>query len=262
MAEKGSKKTKTTKEVIEEEEVIKVDEEPKAEKEEEKVEDSDEVSLEEGVESKEDEVIGEEEKLDEKPSDYFAKSTVYADDSSTATVEKKFSGKRLMFFLVVIAVSAGIFFAGLMFFNVQFSNMGIPSPLSQPTPTSAPTPEATPTPQPEVNVSDYNTQVLNGSGVSGAAAAVADLLEAEGFEDVAVGNAEDQDMTDTEVQLKAGVPDEVYSIISQALSDYTVVEGEELDDDSQYDVIVIVGQSNEGSDSESDEPTPTQAEEN
>ena len=208
-------------------------------------------------EAEEDEVKVEgESKAEEDPSPYFTRSTVYGDSSQAASVEKRFSGKRLVFFLVAIAVSAGIFFAGLMFFNFQFDSMGIPNPLAQATPTPTVAPTATLTPEPEVDLSELQVQVLNGSGVSGAAADAAALLEEEGFENIEVGNAEDQDLEETEVQLQEGVSSEVYSIISSALSDYSVVEGAELDEDADFDVIVTLGQPNT-TDSDSEEPTET-----
>lgn len=260
MAEKDKKKTKSTKEV-KEEEVIEIDtsdDEVEVEVEKKKV--SQEEEPEEDLGSGPDEVKDEEDKeKSPEPTDYFAKSTVYADDSSSATVEKSFSFKRLLFFLAVIAISAAIFFAGLSFFNFQFSSVGLSNPLSEPTPTVTPTPEATPTPEPELMLSEYSVQVLNGSGVTGAAADVAELLETEGFENVDVGNASDQDYEDTEVQLAEGVSSEVFSIISSALSNYNVVEGAELDEDAEFDIVVTVGQTKESADE--DEPTPTETEE-
>lgn len=197
---------------------------------------------------------------DDKSSPYFTNSNIYA-GSSTSSTQKSFSGKRLVFFLVAIAVSAAIFFAGLMFFKFQFSSIGLTNPFAEATPTPTPEPTSTPTPTPEINLSDYSVQVLNGSGVSGAAAAVASLLEEEGFEGVEVGNAADEDYEETEVQLAEGVPSEVYSIISSALSEYTVVEGAELDEDAEFDIIIVVGQVNSSGDDEDVTPTPEEEEE-
>jgi hypothetical protein len=189
------------------------------------------------------------------------RATVYADDFDAVRVEKRFSMNRLLLFILIIVISAAIFFTGMMLYQSNNGNFSLPqlSFLSQPTPTPTEAPEPTPSPTPEIDNSDYSVQVLNGSGVSGAAGAVAGLLEEEGFENVEVGNADAQDFTDTEVQLQEDVPSEVFDEIADILSDYTVVEGDELDEEDEFDIIITVGQENEAEEDE-DEPTPTEAE--
>ena len=95
----------------------------------------------------------------------------------------------------------------------------------------------------EIDLSKYKLQVLNGSGIAGQAGAVDELLQAEGFAESDMDNADSYDYQDTEIQLKSGTPKEVYDSIERALnSDYQVVKGDALDKDSNFDVIVIVGQ--------------------
>lgn len=185
-------------------------------------------------------------------------ATVYADDFDAVKVEKRFSMSRLLLFILIIIISAGIFFTGLMLYQSNNKNFSVPniSFLSQPTPTPTEIPTPTPSPTPEFVNSDFRVQVLNGSGVSGQAGAVAGLLEEEGFEDVVVGNASTQDFEDTEVQMKEDVPSEVFDEIAKILSDYTVVEGDELDEGDDFDIIITVGQENSDT-----TPTPTENEE-
>lgn len=95
-----------------------------------------------------------------------------------------------------------------------------------------------------VKLADYAVQVLNGSGIAGEAGNVKDLLEAEGFEKLDVGNADSYDYTDTEVRMKKNTPKEVFETIKSALKDYTVVEGDKLEEEKN-DVMVIVGQKKE-----------------
>lgn len=95
----------------------------------------------------------------------------------------------------------------------------------------------------ELDLSAYAIQVLNGSGVSGAAGAVQKVLEGSGFENFDLGNADSYDYKDTEVQIISGLPKGVYDEIEKALEDYNVVLSEEnLSEDSEYDVVIIAGQ--------------------
>lgn len=93
----------------------------------------------------------------------------------------------------------------------------------------------------EIDFSQYSLQVLNGSGVSGEAATVGGILEEEGFTEISTGNAPTFDYTDTQVQLKEDTPEQVFEAIRKALTEYTVVKGDILEEDSEYDAVVIAG---------------------
>jgi len=177
-------------------------------------------------------------------------STVYADDFSAVTVEKRFSMGRLLLFILIVVVSAGVFFTGMILYQSNrenFTMANVPF-LTEPTPTPTVVLSPTPSPTPELVFSDYSVQVLNGSGISGVAGSVATLLENEGFEGVDVGNAEDQDYEETEIQMKEDVPSEMFDELAKILSTYTLIEGAELEDDGEYDIVIVVGQETESSD--------------
>lgn len=174
-------------------------------------------------------------------------ATVYGDDFDAVKVEKRFSMSRLLLFILIIVTSAAIFFTGMILYQSNKDDISLPTIpfINKPTPTPTESPSPTPTPTPEIDYSDLTVEVLNGSGVAGAAGAVAGALEGEGFENIEVGNADEQDYTDTEVQMTENVSSDVFDTIASALSEYTVVEGDELDSDSEFDIIVTVGQQNE-----------------
>lgn len=79
-------------------------------------------------------------------------------------------------------------------------------------------------------------QVLNGNGISGAAASMAETLEAEGFVVAGVGDAERDDYQQTTVIVPAG--SEHGDRVVEALG-FGVVQSGTVD--NQYDAIVIVG---------------------
>ncbi|MBD3366345.1 hypothetical protein GF360_03335 [candidate division WWE3 bacterium] len=103
--------------------------------------------------------------------------------------------------------------------------------------------ETAPTPA-ETLLEEVALQILNGSGVAGEAGATQEILEAEGFEDISVGNADNFDYTKTQVQVKASVGSNVYETIERALnSEFEVGQAAEtLDATADYDVILIVGE--------------------
>ena len=110
------------------------------------------------------------------------------------------------------------------------------------TPTLAPMPTVEPTPEEEVDVSGYKVQVQSGSGVVGEAGSVKVLLDPIGFSTVDTGNADKSDYVETQVKMKEGINDQVLVLIKEALVDYEVVKSDEtLAEDSEYDVVVIVG---------------------
>lgn len=91
-------------------------------------------------------------------------------------------------------------------------------------------------------LSDYSVEVLNGSGVAGEAGAVKDLLEKEGFSEISADNADSYDYTDTEVRIKKDIPKKVFDLIKEKLSNYSVVQKEDLSEDNKYDIQIIIGQ--------------------
>ena len=111
------------------------------------------------------------------------------------------------------------------------------------TPTLGPIETQTPTPEEETpDVSTYKVQVQNGSGIAGEAGKVKDFIEPIGFSAVDTGNADKNDYSQTQVKMKEGISDQVFELIKEVLADYEVVESDEiLAEDSEYDVVVIVG---------------------
>lgn len=97
------------------------------------------------------------------------------------------------------------------------------------------------TPVGEIKRSDLKVQVLNGSGVAGAAAEAKTFLEGLGYVDVAAGNA-DGDFARTEIEIKED-KSSASKILKQDLeSDYTLSDTiGTLDSSSDYDVVITLG---------------------
>ena len=104
--------------------------------------------------------------------------------------------------------------------------------------------QASPSAQPAIDLTKYKLQVLNGTGGKGVAAAVKDILLAEGFTTITADNADTQNFTLTQVELKLDTPEQIFSTIEQALNDaYEVTRSAKLlTVGSDYDVVITVGQ--------------------
>ena len=157
--------------------------------------------------------------------------------------------KKTLFLII-----AGLALLGIIIGAVSASKKS-PSKTVSPSPTFAPESIITSSPEPspeatdsaEINLTDYSIKILNGSGEKGEASAVRSLLITEGFEDIDTANADNYDYTDTEVSLKADVSETIYDTIEAVLSEtYTLLlDSDPLTDDSDYDVVIIVGQKQE-----------------
>ncbi|MEK7154938.1 MAG: LytR C-terminal domain-containing protein [Patescibacteria group bacterium] len=104
---------------------------------------------------------------------------------------------------------------------------------------ASPIPSATPVS--EIKRSDLKVQVLNGSGVAGAAAKAKTFLEGLGYVDVAAGNA-DGDFAQTEIELREAKSSASEMIKKDLETNYTLADTiGTLDSSSDYDVVITVG---------------------
>lgn len=171
------------------------------------------------------------------------------DASSPEDEESKKSSGFLMIVLVaiIILVPAG----GAWFYfqknpakTAKETQATTPSPQVVAPTETPPTVTETPTPEP-FDVSLLKVQVLNGTGQPGLSSQIQGRLIEKGFGEVTIGNAESADFKKTIIQKKTEVSDRIDSIISEALSEYTLEESDPLTDELAYDVLIIVGEKNE-----------------
>ncbi|MBN1168368.1 LytR C-terminal domain-containing protein [Candidatus Woesebacteria bacterium] len=173
--------------------------------------------------------------------------------------ESKGVGKKIIIIVVIIMLIAGAIGGGFYYYKTNMdvqpepednTNQIVVRDVDEPEPTATPTPEV----EEVVDLTEFSVSVLNGSGVPGEAGKVNDMLVEAGFNEADTGNAESYDYGSTQISLKESVPESVFDTISAALSESYDVSSvpAELDDDSTYDIIVIVG-----SDEPEAEPTAT-----
>jgi hypothetical protein len=94
-----------------------------------------------------------------------------------------------------------------------------------------------------LDLGDYAVQIQNGSGVAGAAGLIEAAFIEAGFLELELANAKNFDYLQTEVILGEEIDQDLFSEIKNILEeDYEVVLSQEvLTENSNYDVIVIVG---------------------
>lgn len=99
---------------------------------------------------------------------------------------RRLSGKLvtlILFILTIAVIGSAIYFVAGVGSPKKQEQTAISPPTSTPTPTPTPTPKT-------LNRSEWSFEVLNGSGVTGAAKKLADSLKALGYQVVKVGNAD------------------------------------------------------------------------
>ncbi len=138
--------------------------------------------------------------------------------------------------VLVIALAVGI---GLWLFTTK--SVILPSITLEPTPTPTETPAPSPTPEPPAR-GDVTIEVLNGGGVSGAASKMKKILEEKGYTVAKTGNTKEYTYDKTEILVKPG-KESILSLLEEDLKgEYSLgATGATLEEDSKYDVRVIVG---------------------
>lgn len=149
------------------------------------------------------------------------------------------SGKSLLIWaLVVIGVAL---LTGLGLLVAVRGPESVTSMFASPTPTPTSTPVPTPTPV-SPNRADITLEVLNGSGVGGAAAKMQEFLEGKGYDVGKAGNADKTDYAETEIHVKKD-KEQYISVLEADLGEgYTVgTSAADLEDDAAFDAQIIVG---------------------
>lgn len=104
------------------------------------------------------------------------------------------------------------------------------------------TPTSTPTPSINLKRSDLKIKVLNGSGVPGSAGKLASFLKDLGYQTPTTGNADSYDYSSTVIKIKESKKDYLPMLKEDLSEKYNFPEEtESLDEEDDYDVVIIVG---------------------
>jgi hypothetical protein len=121
-----------------------------------------------------------------------------------------------------------------------YVNMAAPVETSTPSTVPTSSPSATTKPV-TANKTNIKIQVQNGTGITGEAAFLQNILKGLGYTNVTVGNSATQDATDTEVSFASTLSSDVVSEITTKLNStyQTVVKAASTS--TTYDVVIVTG---------------------
>ncbi len=127
---------------------------------------------------------------------------------------------------------------GFVVFGPKSNNQSQINPSVSVTPTITSVP--TPTP---IDVSGFKIKVLNGTGTAGQASEIVKLLATKNFTVAKTGNAANYDFTQTQIEIKKSVSQNVVDLLTQALgSDFSPkISTKSLADTSEFDIIITTG---------------------
>lgn len=152
----------------------------------------------------------------------------------TMTPKKNKTPFIVLIIVLVLAASVG----GYMYLNQQKNT-------EEKKETVVATVTPTPTDKPEVDKTSVKIQVINGTGTPGQAGEVVEALEEAGYsaDNIETGNAEEYDNTTTTITARADfedVADDIKDLLEIAF-DNIKVESTELDEDSEFDIVIVTG---------------------
>ncbi len=173
--------------------------------------------------------------------------TVAKDDTLSATdnaqifgpqpVEVGKSNKKIFWILIIVFTLLGATAGGV---GIYLQNRG--SKALTPSPTLEAAASPTPTPVVDLDKKAVTIQILNGSGITGAAKTAQDYLEGQGYTVSAVGNADTQDFQNTVIAIKADKKDYFAQLKKALAAKYTVEDqADTVASSVNYDVVITLG---------------------
>lgn len=163
--------------------------------------------------------------------------------------EKKNGGAKTLL-IIGILVLVGVL--GYVIYKSASSKSSEDTDFTQPTPyenTAAPTevpvasPSDTPSSSPSASVdkTKIKIQVQNGTGITGEAAYLQDILKGIGYSNITVGNSATQDAEDTQVSFGSSVPASVVTEITGKLSSTYQTVTKTASTSTSYDIVIVTG---------------------
>lgn len=170
--------------------------------------------------------------------------TLESKEESKKEVKEESEKPNYLWIIIPTALLVGALVGGLItyFSGVSKLDKGDinPTPISSEAPEAESSPEATSAAT--LKRDTLKIQVLNGSGVSGAAGTAKTYLEDLGYKNVVTGNASTSDFTETEISIKKEMEEYTSLLTSDLKDEYQVADSvKTLVTTSKYDVVITLG---------------------
>lgn len=187
-------------------------------------------------ETPQEEELGKEQK--EVVEDLFQKESIQTPTEVAMGNRRGRSGKKSIWWAIIVVGVAVLVGGGLIFLSGRSG--GLSGFVAQPTPTPTVTP--IPTLAPALSRADLTIQVLNGSGVVGAAGKMRELLEEKGYSVANVGNTDEYTYEETQILVKQDLEAYLTMFKEDLGEEYSIGStSASLEEDSPYDAQIIVG---------------------
>jgi hypothetical protein len=158
-----------------------------------------------------------------------------AEDSPQDVKNQKLFTLGIVSLLLVVFLSIG----GIFFYLIKISSLGgnraTPSPMPK-----TPPPVVEQETKVELNRADWQFEVLNGSGVPGAAKKIAKKLEVLGYKVVKTGNADNQSYPTTQLFVSESMTDQAELLLADLNSELNIasVSGELKDSTASARIVI------------------------
>lgn len=166
-------------------------------------------------------------------------SNVHGSDESTSRLEINNQASKKSFSKIVLIIPALFLIIGSIIF---FGSKLKPKNVDQINPVISVIPTITTIPT-TIPISTLKIQVLNGSGIAGQATKIVNLLSKDNFIVDQTGNATNFDFTQTQIQIKSNISQDVVSLLTKSISDEftSTISAVKLDETGVFDIIITTG---------------------
>lgn len=158
-------------------------------------------------------------------------------------VAEEFDKPNYLWIVIPTALLVGALVGGLITYFSGLSRLGEADKTPSPIPTVVDAePSPTASPSSTLKRDGLKIQVLNGSGISGAAGKAKTLLEGLGYTSVDTGNALSSNFVKTEVAYKESAKEYLDLIIKDLSKEYEATAAAKvLPTSSKYDIVITLG---------------------
>lgn len=121
--------------------------------------------------------------------------------------------------------------------NIPYNNLATSAPEATIVPSASPVSS----PAASIDKEKLKVQVQNGTGITGEAAYLQNIIKELGFTNVSVGNAATQDNDDTQVSFSSSVPSSVVTEITNKLNATYQTVSKTSSTSTTYDIVIVTG---------------------
>ncbi|MBN1263004.1 MAG: LytR C-terminal domain-containing protein [Candidatus Pacebacteria bacterium] len=170
-----------------------------------------------------------------------------APENLPLTKKKGKNLKKILLLAFLLLAVSGLIGGGIFVYQKAMAEKDenqnfLATETNQPTPFLTQIPTVEPTETPKLERKTLKLQILNGSGVAGAAGKAQAFLENLGYQSFEVGNADSYEFDQTEISVRESRKDYLDLLIADLEAEYALGEKDaDLPEESEFDAVIIIG---------------------